>query len=123
MPKKVKNPVWPLGGSPWNKKLIRSLDTAFTQVTSGQLNVVTKTSAYTATSEDDVVLGNGTFTVTLPPAASCKYRVYYIKNIGAGTITVDGHGTETIDGSETNALSSQYDVIEIISDGSNWHIL
>ncbi len=50
-------------------------------------------------------------------------RRLVIKNIGTGTVTIDGNSTQTIDGATTKELSSQYDVVEIVSDGANWHII
>jgi len=91
-----------------------------------------KTGTYTATIFDDVVLCNGTFTVNLYDASGRADEVgnkinagrrLVIKNVGTGTITVDGNGSQTIDGATTKALSSQYDVVEIVSDGANWHII
>lgn len=89
----------------------------------GRLRVVAKTGAYTATAQDDVILCNGTFTVTLPTAVGIVGKVYHIKNNGVGTVTVDGDSSETIDGTTTKALSSQYDSISVVSDGSGWAIL
>jgi len=85
-------------------------------------NVVTKTGIYTATVTDDVILGNGTFTITLPAAAGVTGKIFNIKNIGTGTITVDGDGGETIDGDATVDLI-QDEVITIICNGSNWWII
>ncbi len=91
-----------------------------------------KTGTYTATIYDDVVLCNGTFTVNLYDAGGQTDEVgnkvnagrwLVIKNIGTGAITVDGSESQTIDGATTKALSSQYDVLRITSDGLNWHIV
>ena len=68
---------------------------------------------------DELVLCNGTFTVTLPPAASSEGKVYAIKNIGSGTVTIDGNSSETIDDSTTKALS-QYGIAHIVSDNLEW---
>lgn len=93
-----------------------------------QLNLVTKTGAYTATASDYTILCNavgGAFTITLPAAASHTGRIYNIKKIdsSANAVTVDGNGGETIDGGVTAILTVQYESITIQSDGSNWHIL
>lgn len=69
------------------------------------------------------VLCNGTFTVTLPAASTCAGRIYNVKNVGTGTITVDGNASETIDGATTYALSTQYQTLTLQCDGSNWFIL
>lgn len=62
-----------------------------------------------------------TFTVNLPAATTISGKVYVIKNIGSGVITVDANGSETIDGSLTKTLN-QNDVIQVTSNGTNWII-
>lgn len=66
---------------------------------------------------------SGTYTVTLPTAASITGREYIIKNSGTGVITVDGNASETIDGALTYILGTQYDSLTIISNGANWIII
>ena len=90
------------------------------------LNLVSKTGAYTATTDDHTILcgsGNESFTVTLPAATGVTNIIYNIKNLGTGTITVDGNASETIDGSTTAVISTQFTSITIQCDGSNWHII
>lgn len=89
--------------------------------TSPFVNVTTVNSTYTATSADDVILANGTFTVTLPSAAGILGKTITVKNVGSGTITVDGDGSETIDGDPSVTLSAQA-TISLVSDGANWNI-
>ena len=89
-------------------------------------NLVAKTGAYTATTSDHTITcgaGNETFTITLPAASGVTGIIYNIKNVGTGTITVDGSGAETIDGATTVSLSAQYDCITIQCDGSTWWII
>ena len=88
--------------------------------------VNTITSATTLDNTYNVVLCNtGPYTVTLPAAASNTGRVYYIKNIDTDgdDITIDGNASETVEGSTTYALDSYTHVVQIISDGTNWHII
>jgi len=89
------------------------------------LDLVTKTDDYTATTDDNVILCNKAtaMTITLPAATDNTNRVYNIKNINVGEVTVDGNGAEEIDGATTAVLSSQYESIKIISDGTAWWIL
>lgn len=79
--------------------------------TSGQLNTKinnisgvligrTITTATTLLSTEAVLRCSGAFTVTLYQSTGSQ-RVHYIKNIGAGLVTVSGNGTQTIDGSRT----------------------
>jgi hypothetical protein len=64
-------------------------------------------------------------TVNLPAAAGHKHESYYIKKIdaSANTVTVDGNGAETIDDAATYVISTQYECIEVVSDGSEWWII
>ena len=72
-----------------------------------------------------VICNNGDYDVILPAAASNTGRVYYIKNndSGGGVFTIDGNASETINGSTTYDLDSYTHVVQIISDGTNWHII
>ena len=74
---------------------------------------------------DDIILSNiATASVlNLPSASGISGRRYIIKNINVGTCTVTPDGSETIDGAASYALSSQYDVVTIVSDGTNWIII
>jgi hypothetical protein len=67
--------------------------------------VTTVTDTYTVLASDDTVICNKAtaFTVTLPTATVGQR--FNIKNIGAGTVTVDGASTDTIDGVLTFALA------------------
>ena len=85
--------------------------------------VVSKTTTYTATTSEGIILCSGTFTVTLPTAVGIQGKMFNIKNTGTGTITIDGDGTETIDGELTQELGVQYDSVTLTSNGSNWFIL
>lgn len=94
-------------------------------------SVVSKTANYTATETDDIILCDsswGAFTVTLPAAATYNGKVLTIKKVDStfstsNAITIDGNASETIDGATTTTLNTQYETLEIISDGSNWHVV
>ena len=82
---------------------------------------------YTTLSTDNTILANNAsgITITLLAAATAGdgFKLT-IKNVGSsGSITIDGDGTETIDGGLTAILTTQYESITIVSDGSNWHII
>jgi hypothetical protein len=88
---------------------------------------VAKTGAYTATSSDHVILcdaSGGSFTITLPAASGVSGIIYHIKKTDSSgnAVTVDGNASETIDGATTRIISTQYDSMMIICDGSSWHI-
>lgn len=87
-----------------------------------------KTTTYTATSTDEVLLcdtSGGAWTLTLPAAASNTGKVYVIKKTTSDTnaLTIDGNSSETIDGTTTKLLFAQYESVTIICDGSNWHVI
>lgn len=99
--------------------------------TTGQLSkryIVTKTTTYTATILDDVILcdtSGGAWTLTLPAAASLTGKELFIKKTtsDANLLTIDGNGSETIDGLTTQVLASQYSFYKIFSDGTNWQVI
>jgi hypothetical protein len=85
------------------------------------LPYVAKTSTYVITTSDHTIdCTSGTFTTTLPTAASMTGVVYTIKNSGAGAITVACNGAETIDGAATYPLATQYKYVTVQSNGTNW---
>lgn len=84
---------------------------------------ISVTAEYTMTVDDYLAeCSGGPYTVYLPTAVGLEGRQYAIKNIEAGLITVDPDGTETIDGSLTKILS-QWDGMQIMSNGSSWIII
>lgn len=83
-------------------------------------SVVTKTSAYTATIDDDVILVNtasANVTITLHAASTWEHPLI-IKNVGANNVVVDGSGAETIDGSTTHTIYGLYSDVTLYSSGS-----
>lgn len=110
-----------------NQSLLTTDNVSFAElsITGLSLNIVAKTAAYTATTIDDVITcgaGNETFTVDLPVPVNKK--VYYIKNVGTGLITVDANttGSTTIDGQNTQQVV-QFDTLMVIADASVYHII
>ncbi len=81
----------------------------------GKMVYFSITEATTLVADDETVLCNGTFAVTLPSAASSPGKVYTIKNIGSGSITITGDETESIP-----VLASQYDFVTVFSDETVW---
>ena len=74
---------------------------------------------------DDVITcgaGNETFTIDLPEPVEGK--VYFIKNVGTGVITVDADttGSTTIDG-ETTQTVDEYECLQIVSDATEYWIV
>lgn len=92
------------------------------------LAVASKTTTYTATTSDDVILAStsgGAWTLTLYTAAGNSGKVLKVKKTTSdtNTLTIDGDGSETIDGQTTFSIAGQYEEVSIVSDGTNWHVL
>lgn len=69
------------------------------------LHTITKTASYTAAATDDVIIANKATAMTITlPAATGGGKVYWIKSIGAGAVTVDANASETIDGETTQTI-------------------
>lgn len=67
--------------------------------------------------------GSGGIAPILPtPLDGLVVRVTKV-DAGAGAVTVTQHSAEKINGANTFALSSQYDSVTLISDGTSWFIL
>lgn len=96
---------------------------------SGANTVTTKTTTYTITTNDYLVLADASsaaFTLTLPTAVGNTGIIFVIKKIDSDfteVVTIDGDGSETIDGSTTTTLNTLGETLTIISDGTNWDIL
>jgi hypothetical protein len=99
----------------------------------GQLSILTTTAKsgdYSVTAGDGVLLGDASggvdITLTLPAVASCSGEHFWLKKVDSSVnkVIVEGNGgTENIDGATTFDLTTQYDSIEIVCDGTEWHIL
>ncbi len=97
---------------------------------SNALTYTAKTGVYTAVAGDLVAVTTGSFTVTLPVAASNANATIAIVNNGTGTTTVGHSASDTIGLASTQTLnpgstsSLQGDSMTFHSDGiSNWIIL
>lgn len=90
--------------------------------------VVTKSSNATlATTGENVVLGDttsGNVTLTLPAASGNSGLSYIIKKtVAANQLIIDPNSSETVEGAATFTMYNQYNMVQIVCDGSNWHIL
>ena len=61
-------------------------------------------------------------TLNLPVGVTGTQYVIKKTDATANAVTVDANGSELIDGAATQTISTQYDSITIVSDGSNWFI-
>lgn len=83
-----------------------------------------KTATYTVTATDTTIIMNTASATHIDlPAATGSNKVYYFKNIGAGTTTVDGSGTETIDGAATKDLTQWQGMTVMDYAAGTWVIL
>ena len=66
----------------------------------------------------------GARTITLP-AIHENGNIIDVKKVDASinNVTVDGAGGDTIDGALTQTILSQWESIQMVSDGSNWYII
>ena len=62
--------------------------------------------------------------MTLPAVSVGSEKRITVKviNAGGGTRTVDGNGAN-IDGSSSWTTTTQYDSIDVVTDGTNWFIV
>lgn len=112
--------------------LVETLDNVLYEVTGTLVSTVTTLTPSSAavSSTDDTLLCNaatGAVTVDfsgLSAVGNTGKRLTF-KKIDATTnaCTLDPSGAQTIDGSATIALSGQYKVVSIESDGSNWGLI
>lgn len=73
-----------------------------------------------------LVPNTAALSITLPAAADCTGRGFVFKKTSADAeiVTLDGNGSETIDGATTSTvIDAAQDMLEIVSDGTGWHII
>jgi len=88
--------------------------------------VTTQTgTTYSATTTDNVILANpsATQTITLYTAVGNTGRTVTIKNISSQIVIIATTSAQTIDGASQRTLTTQYDGVTLVSDGSNWYII
>jgi hypothetical protein len=91
--------------------------------------VSVKTSNYTLTETDYLILGSGTLTLTLPNATTCGGRQYVIKQVASpGTVTVTGTSTNKFEGNffstatGPKTITVQNKAMTVMSDSTDWWI-
>lgn len=82
----------------------------------------------TLTTEDTACFANatsGAITITLPTAVGYSGKLIVIKKVDSSSnaVIVQAAGSETIDGQNSRSLTTQYETLRIISDGTNWMIV
>ncbi len=83
------------------------------------MNIIEVSTSYQVLITDDLVIADGTFTITLPALANTTKQVA-IKEV-VGTLTVDGDGSETIEGSLTITLTTGQSTV-LVPTSTGWVI-
>lgn len=98
---------------------------AFSSVRLSSRTIAANTTATTGDSTIRCNAAAGAITVNLPPAASVPGLFLVVKKIdsSANVVTLDPNGSEAIDGGLTIGLSTQWQSIEIQSNGASWDVL
>lgn len=109
--KGIDNKIATLGGGGGGNEAVTSYST-------------TQTLAITTDQFVKLSASGGAFTVTLPTASGNTGYIFILQKTDStfNQITIDGNGSETINGNLTRKLSTQYETLKIISDGTNWLI-
>ena len=84
-----------------------------------------KSAAYTMVDTDYGIFltGTGTYTVTLPAASTRAGKIYkFIKTGASGTVTISRAGSDTINGATTQTITTQYQMVELVCDGTSWFL-
>lgn len=83
--------------------------------------------AVSRTTNDEIIVGTTatSITITLATVETKKGRVYIIKDeggvaSGGSNVVVATEGSETIDGASTKTISTNFGVLRLYSDGTNW---
>lgn len=95
---------------------------------SASYSTLEQTNNYTAAGYTAILVNtNGSgVTITLPEANTNAGKFYYIKKVDStgGVVTVTGDSPdETIDGEIEQRMGLQYQFIQVLCDGTVWHII
>jgi hypothetical protein len=68
---------------------------------------------------------SGAVTITLPTAAGIQGRAFQVKKTdsSSNSCSLATTGGQSIDGATSVALSTQYSLKKVESDGSNWQVV
>tara|TARA_R110000851_G_scaffold145926_8_gene285464 strand:- start:249 stop:1928 length:1680 start_codon:yes stop_codon:yes gene_type:complete len=90
------------------------------------INVVSTAINYTANYKEVVLVSTGATDkdITLPLAARANQQITIKKiDVGVGVVHILGNGVETIDGVNDQPLNSQYEVMTVVSNGTEWFVI
>jgi len=84
-----------------------------------------KTGNYTLTANDCIISASGAIMLTLPNATNNAGKLYTIKRINSGVsnVTITGTSSQFIDSGNNYALTSQWQVARLVSNGSYWLVV
>ena len=91
--------------------------------------VAAKSASYTLVDTDEVLVfttTSGAMTATLPTAVGRTGKRFLVKKLGGSTanpLTIATTSSQTIDGATTEVITVSGGFRELVSDGSNWHII
>lgn len=99
----------------------------FSTVGGRTTNQRTVSSSITTTSTDDVIFCNGSSAFTLTLSAATSGRTLTIKDISGtastNNITVARGGSSLIDGATSSVINTNFGVLRLSSNGTNWYIV
>ena len=88
----------------------------------GVMPFVSKSGNYTLKLTDYVVVFTATATASLPLSMPTG-KVFRVKLTGTGTLTIQTiSGAALIDGQASITISTQYQSVDLIFDGTNWNV-
>lgn len=98
-------------------------DGSVTEAKRSRTTAAVSTSVTLSSDANLCTAGAGGITVTLP--AVSNGRLMRVKKVdsAAGTVTIARGGSSQIDGATSVVLYHQYESVELICDGTNWHIV
>lgn len=73
--------------------------------------------------DDDTAAAEVTVTLLAAATAGDGFLLNIKKTGSTANVVIDGNGAETIDGATTNTLTTQYESVKLICDGTEWHII
>jgi hypothetical protein len=87
-------------------------------------STITTAATLAVTALNKIIPVTGNTTVTLPPVATAKvgFRVSIMKTDASNTVTIDGDGSETINGAANYTLETQYEVVQLVTNGTRWFV-
>lgn len=85
--------------------------------------IMTVASPYLIGENDYTIVCGAEITVTLPNAIGIPGRIYNIKNISTGIVTVATTSSQTIDGSTTRLIKIMNESITVQSNNENWLVI